>query len=403
MQLRLPKGTKDIFPEEKIVQDYIVDTLKESFEIYGFQPLQTPLIEMFDILASKYAGGTEILKETFKLKDQGNRKLGLRYDLTVPLARFIAMNPQLKFPFKRYQIGQCFRDGPVSSNRIREFLQVDVDTIGSSSMLADAEVIALASEVFKKLNIPITIRVNNIKILNAILASSNILDKSAILTIDKLDKIGLKGVKKELKQKGIKSTSTLIKLIQLKSVKELKSKLQDKTGIKELEELRSYLKSFNVNVKLDFSLARGLSYYTSTIFEINTKKMKETIAAGGRYDKMISDFLKQKKETPAVGISFGISRIYKLLKQEKKSLLDYYIIPIQTLDKSIQIASKLRNKGLKVSIDLNSRGISKNLDYANKLGIEKVIIIGNKELKLKKVKIKNMKSGKETLTSISKL
>ena len=121
MQLRLPKGTKDTFPEEKIVQDYIVDTLKESFEIYGFQPLQTPLIEMFDILSSKYAGGQEILKETFKLKDQGNRKLGLRYDLTVPLARFIAMNPQLKFPFKRYQIGSCFRDGPVSSNRIREF------------------------------------------------------------------------------------------------------------------------------------------------------------------------------------------------------------------------------------------------------------------------------------------
>ena len=164
-----------------------------------------------------------------------------------------------------------------------------------------------------------------------------------------------------------------------------------------------FLKQFNVNFKLDFSLARGLSYYTSTIFEVNTKKMKETIAAGGRYDKMISDFLKQKKETPAVGISFGISRIYKLLKQEKKSLLDYYIIPINTLNESIQIVSKLRNKGLKIAIDLNQRGISKNLDYANKLGIEKVIIIGQKELKLKKLKIKNMKTGKETLTSISKL
>jgi len=404
MELRLPKGTKDILPEEKILQDFIVSTIQNVFQKYGFLPLDTPTLEMFDILSSKYAGGEEILKETFKLKDQGNRELGLRYDLTVPLARFIAMNPQIKFPFKRYQIGKVFRDGPVSSNRIREFLQVDADIVGARTFLADAEVIALTSEIFQLLDIPVIIRINNRKILNAILQESNILDQSAILTIDKLDKIGLEGVKKELRQKGINEIEQLIRLIQIKDIDKLDSLLTDQEGTNELKNLLNYLKLFDIkDIQLDFSLARGLTYYTSTIFEVNTKKMKETIAGGGRYDNMIGMFMQKKQEIPAVGISFGISRIINLIKSEKKSLIDYYIIPINTLEKSIIIASRLRKKGLKIDIDLNKRGISSNLDYANKLGIEKVIIIGEKELKQNKVKIKNMKTGKETLVEVSKL
>ena len=404
MELRLPKGTKDTLPEEKILQDFIVSTIQNVFQKYGFLPLDTPTLEMFDILSSKYAGGEEILKETFKLKDQGNRELGLRYDLTVPLARFIAMNPQIKFPFKRYQIGKVFRDGPVSSNRVREFLQVDADIIGARTFLADAEIIALTSEIFDSLDIPVTIRINNRKILNAILQESNISDQSAILTIDKLDKIGLEGVKKELRQKGINEIEQLIRLIQIKDIDKLDSLLTDQEGTNELRNLLNYLKLFDIkNIQLDFSLARGLTYYTSTIFEVNTKKMKETIAGGGRYDNMIGMFMQKKQEIPAVGISFGISRIINLIKQEKKSLIDYYIIPINTLEKSITIASRLRKNGLKIDIDLNKRGISSNLDYANKLGIEKVIIIGEKELKQNKVKIKNMKTGKEDLVEVSKL
>ena len=404
MELRLPKGTKDTLPEEKILQDFIVSTIQNVFQKYGFLPLDTPTLEMFDILSSKYAGGEEILKETFKLKDQGNRELGLRYDLTVPLARFIAMNPQIKFPFKRYQIGKVFRDGPVSSNRVREFLQVDADIIGARTFLADAEIIALTSEIFDSLDIPVTIRINNRKILNAILQESNISDQSAILTIDKLDKIGLEGVKKELRQKGINEIEQLIRLIQIKDIDKLDSLLTDQEGTNELKNLIKYLDLFDVkNIQLDFSLARGLTYYTSTIFEVNTKKMKETIAGGGRYDNMIGMFMQKKQEIPAVGISFGISRIINLIKQEKKSLIDYYIIPINTLEKSITIASRLRKNGLKIDIDLNKRGISSNLDYANKLGIEKVIIIGEKELKQNKVKIKNMKTGKEDLVEVSKL
>ena len=172
MNLQLPKGTRDFSPEEKIVRDKIVAALKEVFELYGYAPLDTPILERFDILASKYAGGDEILKETFKLKDQGERELGLRYDLTVPLARYVGMNPTIKMPFKRYQIGEVFRDGPVASARYRQFLQCDVDAVGSSSMAIDAEIIALVYAAFRKFNFEIVIKVNNRKLLNDILAVS---------------------------------------------------------------------------------------------------------------------------------------------------------------------------------------------------------------------------------------
>ena len=152
MEMLNAKGTRDISPEDKIVMDEIVSTIKDTFELYGYNPLDTPIIERFEVLSSKYAGGSEILKETFKLRDQGNRLLGLRYDLTVPLARFISMNPNLKLPFKRYQIGRVFRDGPVSSNRIREFTQCDIDVIGSKSLAYDAEILAITNDIFRRLN-----------------------------------------------------------------------------------------------------------------------------------------------------------------------------------------------------------------------------------------------------------
>jgi len=163
MELQLPKGTKDFPPEEKIVRDKIVSTLKNVFELYGYSPLETPVIERYDVLSSKYAGGAEILKETFKFKDQGERELALRYDLTVPLARFVGMNPNLKMPFKRYQIGEVFRDGPIASARYRQFTQCDVDIAGCSDMIADAEIISLTNACFRKLELDIAIKINNRK------------------------------------------------------------------------------------------------------------------------------------------------------------------------------------------------------------------------------------------------
>src|SRR3989344_4982677 len=179
MKLQLAKGVKDTPPEEKILQLKVVDTLRKNFELYGYSPLETPILERYDTLASKYAGGSEIIKETFKLRDQGKRDLGLRYDLTVPFCRFIAMNPNLKMPFKRYQIGRVFRDGPIKLGRFREFWQCDIDVVGIKSMKIDAEFIEIFNKVFKELNIKIEIKVNNRKILDAIMnkiKAKNILD-----------------------------------------------------------------------------------------------------------------------------------------------------------------------------------------------------------------------------------
>ncbi len=398
MEFLNAKGTKDIMPEDKIVVDSIVDIIKNVFESYGYNPLDTPLLERFEVLSSKYAGGSEILKETFKLKDQGNRDLGLRYDLTVPLARFIGMNSNIKLPFKRYQIGKVFRDGPVSSNRIREFTQCDVDVIGSKSLAYDAEMLAIVNEVFKKLNFKFKIRINNRKIIDSLLDEYELKNKDKIiLTLDKLDKIGEKEVINELTRlSNKKSASEIIKRLKSKNLK-----LKDSKGLNELNEVLKYAKMFNVkNIEVDYSLARGLSYYTGTIFEVFSD-VKESLVAGGRYDDMISKFA--NRNMPAVGISFGLDRIFNSYKKEIKIITQVYVIPINTLKESLKIVNELRKNNIKVDIDLGDRSISKNLDYANKLNIPFVIFLGKQELKSKKLKLRDMKTGKEKLLDLDRI
>ncbi len=404
-----PKGTRDVNIEEKIQVNRIIKIITEVFEKYGFNPLQTTILEKYETLAAKYAGGSEILKETFKLKDQGKRNLGLRYDLTVPLARYIAMNPNLKMPFKRYELGQIFRDGPIKTGRYREFTQLDADTVGSNSMLADAEILAIASEAFSRLNLKFIIRVNNRKILDAILESFKIPPEkreTMILSIDKLDKIEVSGVKKELREKGFKNIDNLLNLIFTNDLNDVKKKIKDDSGIKEINELLKCSKLLNVkNLQVDISLARGLAYYTGTIFEVYLKnsEIKSSIAAGGRYNKMIGNFI-GNKEIPAVGISFGINVIKDAVKENKnKSITEFYLIPINTLEKSLGILTKLRQNNLKCDIDLNNRGITKNLEYASKYEIPYVIIIGKDELKQNKIRLRDMKTGKEKLVTINEL
>ncbi len=413
MEIERAKGVKDINVDEKIQINRIIKILKEVFEKYGFNPLQTPILERYETLSAKYAGGNEILKETFKLKDQGERDLGLRYDLTVPLSRYIAMNPNLKMPFKRYEIGEVFRDGPLKLGRYREFTQCDVDVIGSSNMLADAECLAIASEVFSKLNFKFIIRVNNRKILDAILEAYNIPEnkrETVILSIDKLEKIEISGVKKELQEKGFKNLDKLLNLIFTNDLNDIKKVIKNQEGINEVNEVLKYTKLLNVkNVKLDVSLARGLSYYTGTVFEVFAKnsKISSSIAAGGRYDKMIGDFI-GNRNIPAVGISFGVDTILDVIKESSKennvkSVIEFYLIPINALDDSLKILQKLRENNLKCDIDLNLRGISKNLEYANSLNIPYVVLIGKEELKQNKVKLRDMKTGKEKLMTVTEL
>lgn len=417
MKLDNAKGTRDIVPEQKILRDYIVGKIKESFQVFGFSPLETPSLELYGTLAFKYAGGSEILKETFKLTDQGKRKLGLRYDLTVPLARFIAMNPNIKMPFKRYQIASVFRDGPIKLGRYREFTQCDADTIGSNSMLADAEIIALTEDIFQKLiGLKFEIRINNRKLLNGILEYIGIKEKdfnSIVVTIDKISKITESEVRQELRKKKLqdKKINELLKILKTKGTNEdilieLKTRINNNSanqGIEELEEVFSYLNLMQVkNVKLNVSLARGLNYYTSMVFEayLIDSKIKNSVAAGGRYDNMIGNFMESKTQIPAVGISFGLDVIAEAIYDEKnikKTLTRVYIIPIKTLNQPLALLKKLRENKINSDIDLNERGISKNLDYADKYGIPYVVIIGQEELKQSKFKLRDMKSGQELM------
>jgi len=413
------KGTKDYPPEEKLLRNNIVHTIKSQFEKYGFLPLETATLDSLDSLTSKFAGGEEILKEIYKLKDQGKRDLALRFDLTVPLARFIGENPHMKLPFKRYEIGKVFRDGPIKAGRLREFWQCDGDIIGASSMLADAEVLTLAKSVFKDLNIDIIIKVNNRKLLNGIIQSAGITKnkEAAILALDKIEKFGKESVRNELRDKGFDDTQIkhLLHTTSFKGSNEeilahLFPLIKDEEGLqglKEIEELLSYLKSFGTKVQLDMSLARGLNYYTGTIYEVYTtsKEMTSSIAAGGRWDTMISKFLDTNRVYPAVGISFGLEPITTLLTQsnaQSKSTVKAYIVPIGTLDDSIRILQKFREAGIASDIDLLGRNPGKALNYADAAGIPFAVLIGDEELKEKSVKIKDLKNSKEVVLSVDR-
>lgn len=412
MELQTPKGTRDFPPEEKILKDRIVNTLKSVFELYGYAPLETPILERYDVLASKYAGGTEILKETFKLKDQGQRELALRYDLTVPFSRFIGMNPNLKMPFKRYQIGEVFRDGPVASARYRQFTQCDVDVAGSSSLILEAELVSIIYSAFKKLGMKCVVKFNSRKLLNEMLDYCGIeksKQEAAILSIDKLEKFGIDAVKKELKQLDI-SDDKILKIVSLlvirssndEKIRQLKNVLKKSDGLLEIEELLKFCSSLGLEPEFDFALARGLSYYTGTIIEAFLKEsgVKSAVCSGGRYDNMIGAFL-GKGNYPAVGVSFGLDRIYDALAEREKAVsrttAKLYIIPINTLDESMKICQKFRDAGINTDIDSMGRGPSKNLEFANSLGIPFVAFIGKKELDEGKIKLRDMKSGKEEM------
>ncbi len=416
MAIQLAKGVRDIPAETKLIKNKVIQNLQQSFERFGFAPLETPMIERFETLAAKFAAGEEsdALKEIFPVTDNANRKLALRFDLTVPMARYVAMNKDLKYPFKRYEVGRVYRDGPIKLGRYREFWQCDIDIVGTKSMMAEAEILAVAENFFNSIGVDVKIKVNNRQILSGILEQIGIKNikkqEDAIISIDKLDKIQVKGVSEELKEKGFKDTQieelfTIIKEgLTLKELQKLIKNESAKEGAEKLEELFAYLKGLGIkNVFFDVSLARGLAYYTGTVFEVfgvNTK-VTSSLAGGGRYDDMIAGFMNSKQQVPAVGISFGIEPTMEVLKLQQKTIQKspaiVYLVPIKTESESLKIARELRDAGINVSVSLGKKGVSKNLAYANSLGIPYVAIIGEKELEQKKVTLRDMVTGKEEL------
>jgi histidyl-tRNA synthetase len=409
MELQLPRGMRDFPPEEKILRDEVISVLKGIFELYGFSPLETPVVERWEVLSAKYSGGEEILKETFKLTDQGGRQLGLRYDLTVPLARFVGMNPTIKRPFKRYQIGTVYRDGPIKKGRTREFYQCDADIVGSSSPLADAECVQLALDVFEKLGIDVEVKINNRKVLYELAQAAEIpeeLTEAAILSLDKLEKIGPDGVLREMIERGIARASAERFL----SGAQDREALKKGEGYRELEPVLSALR--DPRVVWTPSLARGLSYYTGTIYEVYAKNSSVTgsLAAGGRYDNMIGQFLGGSEKIPAVGISFGLEPILEVLKEKhserivRKTVTQVYVIPFKTLlAEGRAICQQLRRAGIKTDMDFSAKGISDGLKYANAYEIPFVVIVGPDEVAAGKVKLRDMRSGEEKLLTVDEV
>ena len=408
------KGGYDFLPKEQRIRNYINSILKETFERFGYQPIETPILCYFDMLAGKYDETNDILNEIYKLKDQGNRKLGLRYDLTVPFAKFIALNKnEIKLPFKRYEINKVFRDGPVKVGRDREFTQCDVDVVGLGGELIDAELVSLYVDAFNKLQIPINIKYNSRKLMSGLILEASIpqyLISPTITIIDKIDKLTEFELSNEFISIGLNNEqiSKLLEYFKL-DLKELTKRFKKtenillKEGLEELNNLTKYLKELKILKYTTFtpSLARGQDYYTGNVFEVyeTTGKLTGAIGGGGRYNKMITEFIDDGNIYPAIGISFGLTSIFALLKDRedlnKPSNIDIYIIPMNTQIESLKLANELRNLGYKIDIEMEDKKLKKSLDFCNKEQIPYVIILGEDEITNKKFKIKNMNTREE--------
>jgi len=376
MNTEIIKGFRDFTGEEAEKRQKIKDILSETFKKYGFEVAETPVIESEDFIKGENKED-EAVSDIYKLKDKGERNLALRYEFTFQLKR-IANNKKL--PYKRYQIGEVFRDEPTNARRFRQFTQCDVDTIGST-IKDEAEVLALAKEVLDKIEIQNEIYVGNRKLINEILEKEGIKNKKEVLKeIDKFDKLTEKEIKANLKKFGAE------KLVNI--FKQPESYFKKYESYKEIEELKKFCKYYGIKLNFQPSLVRGLSYYNGNVFEIKSKEMRETICGGGSY--LINGI-------QSSGIAFGLDRLAMLSKiEDKKEKI--LVLSIDEDKKAVEVSQKLREQGKYVMIFYGKP--SRALEYANSYNINKVIFIGSEETKKGKAKIKDMLSGKESLMNI---
>lgn len=410
MRVDILKGTKDYYPEEQAQLNYLVDTCKRKFELYGFRPMDTPMIEYFDVLARKYEEGDEILGEIFRLNDRGNRNLGLRYDLSTPLSRFVAMNPHLKKPFRRYQVGKVFRDGPVKTGRLREFYQCDADVVFDNNTETEAELLNLYLDIFNSLEIPVYIEINSYKLLRGLIKEKDFSEKEArdiILSIDKLKKIGKEGVLKEIEEKEFEKerVESIIDLLLENDLEKIEknNELIDE-GVTEIKRLFELVN--DERLILNLSLARGLDIYTGTVWEVFDKEQRITssLGGGGRFNRVISEYMEKEDETPAVGISIGVNAVLEILSKKKAFSIDNIVIPLSKdlVNTAFNVAGNLRKDNSSTEISY-FYSIKKGLDYANSQGIKNAYIIGKKEVEEGKITRKNLETGEETKVKISEL
>jgi len=425
-----PKGTRDFLPQDMMRRQHVLDIARKVFERFGFEPLSTPAIESWELLSRKGGGGEDIRKEIYYFRDKGDREIGLRFDLTAPLGRVVANNPQLPKPFKRYQMGPVWRYDNPQAGRYREFWQADADIVGSGKMDCEAECLAAAATALEALGFKdFAIRLSNRKILNGIIEFLKIPKEKApdvFRALDKLEKIGANETLKEIEKAGVKGKKAkgLLEMIKArgspetilkKERKRLETYSSAKEGLDELEQIVSKCKIYGISRKLiiDLSLVRGLEYYTGPVFEISVRTKKEigSIAGGGRYDNLIEAY--GGRWTPAVGISLGIERICEIMESEgmfrlpaSSSQAFVAVADEAVREKAIGVAQALRIGGLNIQMDLTGRSLRNQLEFADKAGIPFVIFVGEKELKKGKFTVKDMakkKQGELTLEKIIKM
>lgn len=442
----IPKGTRDFSPSEMVRRNYIFDTIKNVFRLYGFQPIETPAMENLSTLMGKY--GEEGDKLLFKILNSGDfiskvpqemldeknstkittklSEKGLRYDLTVPFARYVVQNRNdISFPFKRYQIQPVWRADRPQKGRYREFYQCDVDVIGSNSLLNEAELVQIIDKVFQQLKINVVVKINNRKILagiaEAIGESERIIDIT--VAIDKLDKIGIEKVNQEMIAKGISENAVeklqpILKLQgsnseKLQQIEQVIGQTQTGgKGITEMKTLFTYLNSFDLDteVELDLTLARGLNYYTGAIFEVKAKDIAiGSICGGGRYDDLTGIF--GMPDVSGVGVSFGAERIYDVMVQlslfPDESLETTKVMFVNFGPKEekycLPVLVELRKNGINTEIFPEDSKMKKQMNYANRKQIPFVVLAGENEIENNKFTLKNMSTGEQQLVSAQEL
>ncbi|QQN55350.1 histidine--tRNA ligase [Anaerococcus obesiensis] len=418
-------GVMELLPEDQLAFDYIKNIIEETFLSYQFLPIDTPAIEKNDILFAKGGGETE--KQIFGI-DSSKKDMSLRFDLTVPLARYVSEHfSDLNFPFKRYQIAKVYRGERNQKGRYKEFYQCDIDIIGNNSLSIhnDALLPKVIYEIFQKLDFNgIKFHINNRKLLNGFFESLEISDKEEVLrTIDKKAKIGEENTRELLVEIcGEEKADKLMELINNKREnKELLTYLESlnlndnyKIGLDELKEVYDYMIKFGIDddsIIIDLSITRGLDYYTSTVYEtfLDGYESIGSVCSGGRYENLAGNFSKQN--LPGVGLSIGLTRLFYqfqqlgLVEKYKAKFTDCLVIPMDEKLNfyAIDIANKLKEQGLKVDIYLEDGKFKKKINYADKIGVKKVLIIGQEEYENKMVSVKNMEDGKQVSVKIEEI
>ena len=446
MKPSIPKGTRDFSPVEMAKRNYIFDTIRSVYALYGFQQIETPSMETLQTLMGKY--GEEGDKLLFKVLNSGDFlnkvsdeelqernalhlaarlcEKGLRYDLTVPFARYVVMHrEELQLPFKRYQVQPVWRADRPQKGRYREFYQFDGDVVGSDSLLNEVELMQIVDTVFKRFGVRVQIKINNRKILTGIAEVIGEADKIVDITvaIDKLDKIGLEAVNEELTKDGISAEAIekLQPIILLSGTNEEKLQVisevlkDSETGLKGVEEIRfilDTLKSFGLQneIQLDLTLARGLNYYTGAIFEVKALDVQiGSITGGGRYDNLTGIF--GMPGISGVGISFGVDRIFDVLNAldayPKEAVYGTQLLFINFGEKEtafcMPIAAKLREAGIRTEVFPDSVKMKKQMSYANAKGISFVALVGENEINEGKVTLKDMTTGEQKLVTPDEL